>query len=197
MVGKGMWVTSVQLHTQGPSKGLAFAVLSSVHPVFGLYGSLFPAIIYAVFGMGRHVSTGTFALTSLISANAVERLVPLSSQNLTAQSNTSVLGLSDFEMQRISVAAAVSFLGGVIQLQECQPPALVSPRFWAPRITSADLPVPDAWVRKGIKSTLSAWGCKQISVPPMKLQGHWEWIQLSAPPPYNITGYDGAPPLFS
>uniref|UniRef100_A0A4X1T5Y5 SLC26A/SulP transporter domain-containing protein n=1 Tax=Sus scrofa TaxID=9823 RepID=A0A4X1T5Y5_PIG len=85
--------------------GLAFAVLSSVHPVFGLYGSLFPAIIYAIFGMGRHVATGTFALTSLISANAVERL-----------SNTSVLGLSDFEMQRIGIAAAVSFLGGVIQV---------------------------------------------------------------------------------
>ncbi|OWK04104.1 SLC26A7, partial [Cervus elaphus hippelaphus] len=99
-----------------PPKRLAFAVLSSVHPVFGLYGSLFPAIIYAIFGMGRHVATGTFALTSLISANAVERLVPLSSQNLTTHSNTSVLGLSDFEMQRISVAAAVSFLGGVIQV---------------------------------------------------------------------------------
>ena len=55
-------------------------------------------------------------MTSLISANAVERLVPLSSQNLTTHSNTSVLGLSDFEMQRISVAAAVSFLGGVIQV---------------------------------------------------------------------------------
>ena len=38
--------------------GLAFAVLSSVHPVFGLYGSLFPTIIYAIFGMGRHVATG-------------------------------------------------------------------------------------------------------------------------------------------
>lgn len=59
---------------------------------------------------------GTFALTSLISANAVERLVPQSSRNLTTQSNSSVLGLSDFELQRIGVAAAVSFLGGVIQV---------------------------------------------------------------------------------
>ncbi|CAI9155551.1 unnamed protein product [Rangifer tarandus platyrhynchus] len=108
-------VSGIMLAVQQVAQGLAFAVLSSVHPVFGLYGSLFPAIIYAIFGMGRHVATGTFALTSLISANAVERLVPLSSQNLTTHSNTSVLGLSDFEMQRISVAAAVSFLGGVIQ----------------------------------------------------------------------------------
>lgn len=41
--------------------GLAFAVLSSVHPVFGLYGSLFPALVYAIFGMGRHVATGNNA----------------------------------------------------------------------------------------------------------------------------------------
>uniref|UniRef100_A0A452UK21 Anion exchange transporter n=1 Tax=Ursus maritimus TaxID=29073 RepID=A0A452UK21_URSMA len=109
-------VSGIMLAVQQVTQGLAFAILSSVHPVFGLYGSLFPAIIYAIFGMGRHVATGTFALTSLISANAVERLVPLSSQNFTTQSNTSTLGLSDFELRRIGVAAAVSFLGGVIQV---------------------------------------------------------------------------------
>ncbi|XP_021077965.1 anion exchange transporter isoform X1 [Mus pahari] len=109
-------VSGVMLAVQQVAQGMSFAMLSSVHPVFGLYGSLFPAIIYAIFGMGRHVATGTFALTSLISANAVERLVPQSSRNLTSQSNSSVLGLSEFELQRIGVAAAVSFLGGVIQL---------------------------------------------------------------------------------
>ncbi|XP_004641372.1 anion exchange transporter [Octodon degus] len=109
-------VSGIMLAVQQVTQGLAFAILSSVHPVFGLYGSLFPAIIYAIFGMGRHVATGTFALTSLISANAVERLVPQSSQNLTTQNNSSLLGLSDFEVQRIGVAAAVSFLGGVIQV---------------------------------------------------------------------------------
>lgn len=109
-------VSGLMLAVQQVTQGLSFAILSSVHPVFGLYGSLFPALIYAIFGMGRHVATGTFALTSLISANAVERLVPQSSRNLTTQSNSSVLGLSDFELQRIGVAAAVSFLGGVIQV---------------------------------------------------------------------------------
>ncbi|XP_050020273.1 anion exchange transporter isoform X1 [Alexandromys fortis] len=109
-------VSGLMLAVQQVTQGLSFAILSSVHPVFGLYGSLFPAVIYAIFGMGRHVATGTFALTSLISANAVERLVPQSSRNLTTQSNSSVLGLSDFELQRIGVAAAVSFLGGVIQV---------------------------------------------------------------------------------
>ncbi|XP_020828562.1 anion exchange transporter [Phascolarctos cinereus] len=109
-------VSGIMLAVQQVTQGLAFAILSSVHPVFGLYGSLFPAIIYAIFGMGRHVATGTFALTSLISANAVERLVPQASQNFTTCNNSGALGLSDFEMQRIGVAAAVSFLGGIIQI---------------------------------------------------------------------------------
>ncbi|XP_059579876.1 anion exchange transporter isoform X2 [Alligator mississippiensis] len=109
-------ISGMMLAIQQVTQGLAFAVLSSVHPVFGLYGSLFPVIIYAIFGMGRHVATGTFALTSLISANAVERLVPLSSNNFTTSNNSGVLGLSEFEMKRIGVAAAVSFLGGIIQV---------------------------------------------------------------------------------
>ncbi|KAM9165457.1 anion exchange transporter isoform 3-T4 [Pangshura tecta] len=109
-------VSGMMLAIQQVPQGLAFAVLSSVHPVFGLYGSLFPVIIYAVFGMGRHVATGTFALTSLISANAVERLVSPASNNFTTSNNSGVLGLSEFEMQRIGVAAAVSFLGGIIQV---------------------------------------------------------------------------------
>ncbi|GAB0182010.1 mitochondrial enolase superfamily member 1 [Grus japonensis] len=109
-------VSGTMLAIQQVTQGLAFAVLSSVHPVFGLYGSFFPVIIYAIFGMGRHVVTGTFALTSLISANAVERLVPSVSTNFTTNNNSGVLGLSEFEMQRIGVAAAVSFLGGIIQI---------------------------------------------------------------------------------
>ncbi|XP_061851518.1 anion exchange transporter [Colius striatus] len=109
-------VSGMMLAIQQVTQGLAFAVLSSVHPVFGLYGSFFPVIIYAIFGMGRHVATGTFALTSLISANAVERLVPSVSTNFTTNNNSAVLGLSEFEMQRIGVAAAVSFLGGIIQV---------------------------------------------------------------------------------
>ncbi|XP_063156328.1 anion exchange transporter [Candoia aspera] len=109
-------VSGMMLAVQQVTQGLAFAVLSSVHPVFGLYGSLFPAIIYAIFGMGRHVAPGTFALTSLISANAVERLVPPTNTNFTTDNTSAVLGLSEFEMQRIGVAAAVSLLGGLIQV---------------------------------------------------------------------------------
>ncbi|XP_063780161.1 anion exchange transporter [Pseudophryne corroboree] len=108
-------IAGMMLTVQQVAQGLAFAVMSSVHPVFGLYGSLFPPLIYAIFGMSHHVSTGTFAITSLISAGAVERLVPPNDGNVT-QGLPGDLGLSEFEMQRIGVAAAVTFLGGVIQV---------------------------------------------------------------------------------
>ncbi|KAM3927685.1 anion exchange transporter isoform 1-T1 [Leptodactylus fuscus] len=109
-------IAGMMLSIQQVAQGLAFAVMSSVHPVFGLYGSFFPPLIYAIFGMSRHVMTGTFAITSLISCAAVERLVPLNNRNVTNTSLPGDLGLSDFEMERIGVAAAVTFLGGVIQM---------------------------------------------------------------------------------
>ncbi|CAH2285552.1 anion exchange transporter isoform X1, partial [Pelobates cultripes] len=111
-------VSGMMLTIQQVAQGVAFAVMSSVHPVFGLYSSLFPPLIYAIFGMSHHVSTGTFAITSLISAGAVERLVTSNKENVS-NSSQGFLGLSDFEMQRIGVAAAVTFLGGVIQISMC------------------------------------------------------------------------------
>ncbi|XP_068093729.1 anion exchange transporter isoform X3 [Hyperolius riggenbachi] len=108
-------VSGMALTVYQVTQGLAFAVMSSVHPVFGLYGSFFPPLIYAIFGMGQHVSTGTFAITSLISAAAVERLVPFNNGNVTNGSLEDPYA-SPFEMRRIEVAAAVTFLGGVIQM---------------------------------------------------------------------------------
>lgn len=43
--------------------------------MYGLYTSLTPILIYAVFGTSKHMSTGAFAVTSLLLGNAVTQLM--------------------------------------------------------------------------------------------------------------------------
>ncbi|XP_013874433.1 solute carrier family 26 member 10 [Austrofundulus limnaeus] len=92
-------------------QGMAFALLTSVAPIFGLYTSFFPVVLYMIFGTGRHVSTGTFAVVSLMTGSVVEQLVPT-----PLEMNSSSPQAADFEAQRIGVASAVALLSGIIML---------------------------------------------------------------------------------
>ncbi|KAG7228355.1 hypothetical protein INR49_009219, partial [Caranx melampygus] len=92
-------------------QGMAFALLTSVAPIFGLYTSFFPVVLYMCFGTGRHVSTGTFAVVSLMTGSVVEQLVPT-----PLELNSSSSEAADFEAQRIGVASAVALLSGIIML---------------------------------------------------------------------------------
>uniref|UniRef100_A0A2K6TV27 STAS domain-containing protein n=1 Tax=Saimiri boliviensis boliviensis TaxID=39432 RepID=A0A2K6TV27_SAIBB len=91
--------------------GMAFALLTSVPPVFGLYTSFFPVLIYSLLGTGRHLSTGTFAILSLMTGSAVERLVP---EPLVG--NLSGIEREQLDAQRVGVAAAVAFGSGALML---------------------------------------------------------------------------------
>ncbi|XP_053564177.1 solute carrier family 26 member 10-like [Bombina bombina] len=92
-------------------QGMAFALLTSVAPIYGLYTSFFPVVLYMLLGTGRHVSTGTFAVVSLMTGSVVGRLVqyPLE-RNLTSEE------LTDIDAQRIGIAAAMAFLVGLIMV---------------------------------------------------------------------------------
>ncbi|XP_076597850.1 solute carrier family 26 member 10 [Chaetodon auriga] len=92
-------------------QGMAFALLTSVAPIFGLYSSFFPVVLYMFFGTGRHVSTGTFAVVSLMTGSVVEQLVPT-----PLDMNSSSSEAAEFEAQRIGVASAVALLSGIIML---------------------------------------------------------------------------------
>ncbi|KAG5282397.1 hypothetical protein AALO_G00055540 [Alosa alosa] len=92
-------------------QGMAFALLTSVAPIYGLYTSFFPVVLYMLFGTGRHVSTGTFAVVSLMTGSVVEQLVPT-----PLALNTSSAEAAEFEAQRIGVASAVAFLSGILML---------------------------------------------------------------------------------
>ncbi|KAF9949149.1 hypothetical protein BGZ72_009008 [Mortierella alpina] len=54
---------------------MAYAMLASLPPVHGLYTSLVPTVIYAILGTSKHMSTGAFAITSLLLGQSVHKIL--------------------------------------------------------------------------------------------------------------------------
>ncbi|XP_058842117.1 prestin-like isoform X2 [Acipenser ruthenus] len=97
-------------------QGLAYAMLAAVPPVYGLYSSFYPVLLYTFFGTSRHVSIGTFAVISLMIGGIVVREVPDSMFDITTVNGTNN---TDNQLardaMRVKVAVAVTFLTGIIQ----------------------------------------------------------------------------------
>ncbi|KAM9216613.1 prestin isoform 1-T1 [Dugong dugon] len=94
-------------------QGLAFAMLAAVPPVFGLYSSFYPVIMYCFFGTSRHISIGPFAVISLMIGGVAVRLVPddiVIPGGVNATNGTEVR-----DALRVKVAMSVTLLSGIIQ----------------------------------------------------------------------------------
>ncbi|KAM8862629.1 solute carrier family 26 member 6 isoform 2-T2 [Spinachia spinachia] len=98
-------------------QGMAYALLASVPAVFGLYSSFYPVLVYFIFGTSKHISTGTFAVLSVMVGGVTERLAPDSNfmtwDNVT---NASIVNIVSRDAERVKVAAAVTFLSGLFQI---------------------------------------------------------------------------------
>ncbi|XP_071120028.1 sulfate transporter-like [Mytilus edulis] len=53
-------------------QGLALGILASLSPAYGLYTSIFPVLLYVLFGTSHHVSLGTNAVIAILTAEMVE-----------------------------------------------------------------------------------------------------------------------------
>ncbi|XP_035518667.1 solute carrier family 26 member 6, like [Morone saxatilis] len=98
-------------------QGMAYALLASLPPVFGLYTSLYPALIYIFFGTSRHISIGTFTVLSIMVGSVTERLAP--DAYFLKRNGTNITGELDItarDSYRVQVAAATTVLGGLIQV---------------------------------------------------------------------------------
>jgi solute carrier family 26, other len=47
-------------------QGMAHVFLAGLDPVVGLYMAFYPALTYFVFGTSRHISTGTYSISSIM-----------------------------------------------------------------------------------------------------------------------------------
>uniref|UniRef100_A0A8C8GL90 STAS domain-containing protein n=1 Tax=Oncorhynchus tshawytscha TaxID=74940 RepID=A0A8C8GL90_ONCTS len=93
-------------------QGLAYSLLASLPPWYGLFTAFFPVIIYFFLGTSRHISVGAFPVLSLMVGAVVTRLVPDEGPPINI---TGFEGLTSDE-QRVMVAASVTFLMGIMQL---------------------------------------------------------------------------------
>lgn len=98
-------------------QGLAYAMLAAVPPVYGLYSSFYPVLLYTFFGTSRHISVGTFAVISLMIGGVAVREAPDSMFNTlhVNGSNTTDLDVVARDAKRVQVAVVLTTLVGIIQ----------------------------------------------------------------------------------
>ncbi|MCU0948985.1 MAG: sulfate permease [Porphyrobacter sp.] len=60
-------------------QSLAYAMLAGLPPVVGLYASIMPLVLYAIFGTSRTLAVGPVAVVSLMTASAAGAVAPVGS----------------------------------------------------------------------------------------------------------------------
>ena len=108
-------------------QGMTYALLATLPPIYGLYTSFFPVLIYWIFGTSKHISIGTFAVVSLmVAANlgnlestyappADFNLAAYEAGNTTTQYDSSKWLSMNREKARVLIVMAHAFWVGVIQ----------------------------------------------------------------------------------
>lgn len=97
-------------------QGMAYALLASLRPVYGLYTSLFPVLVYFIFGTSRHVSIGTFAVISIMIGSVTESLGPDSDFPLDTNNNTGSVDIEARDAYRVTIACSLTLLVGIFQI---------------------------------------------------------------------------------
>ena len=68
---KGDLVAGLTVGVMLIPQGMAYAMLAGMPPIFGLYASIIPLILYAIFGTSRQLAVGPVAMVALLIAAAV------------------------------------------------------------------------------------------------------------------------------
>ncbi|XP_013857216.1 solute carrier family 26 member 6 [Austrofundulus limnaeus] len=113
----GDLISGISVGVMQLPQGMAYALLAGVPPVFGLYSSFYPVLIYFIFGTSKHISLGTYAVMSVMIGGVTERLAPDSNFMIWDNvSNSSIVDIISRDEERVRVAALVTFVSGLFQI---------------------------------------------------------------------------------
>nr|XP_020471594.1 solute carrier family 26 member 6-like [Monopterus albus] len=96
-------------------QGMAYAPLAALPAVYGLYTSFYPVLVYIIFGTSRHVSIGTFAVTSIMVGSVTKRLAPDHNFFVNSTNETSV-NTDARDAARVQIACSLAILTGIFQI---------------------------------------------------------------------------------
>eukprot|EP00042_Codosiga_hollandica_P058216 m.874437 g.874437 ORF g.874437 m.874437 type:complete len:899 (-) comp59799_c0_seq2:349-3045(-) len=91
-------------------QGIAYALLSGLPPIYGLYTSVVPPFLYVFFGQSPQISMGPFALTALLFSTALQKLLP----GFNEENGTDLD--PDVASKLANITATVAFCTGLLQL---------------------------------------------------------------------------------
>lgn len=96
-------------------QAMAYSMMAGLPPVYGLYSTIFPVLVYAFLGTSRHLSLGTFPIISMMTNSAIEKLeAKLNQSNLNI---TSQLLPDDPVEARVQISMALTLMVGLFQVR--------------------------------------------------------------------------------
>lgn len=114
-------ISGITVAVMSIPQGLAYGLLAGVAPIVGLYMAFFPVLIYFIFGTSRHISMGTFAVVSLMTAKIVGTYSDPGLATTAAINGTMIANSLEphYPYTPIQVTTAVAMMVGFFQLLMC------------------------------------------------------------------------------
>ncbi len=93
-------------------QGMAYAMLAGLPPIYGLYASTIPLLIYAILGTSRQLAVGPVAMVSLLVASGVGGIATMGSEEYIALAILLALlvGVIQFALGILRMGFLVNFL---------------------------------------------------------------------------------------
>ncbi len=108
---KGDLVAGITVGVMLIPQGMAYSMLAGLPPIYGLYASTIPLIIYALLGTSRQLAVGPVAMVSLLVASGVSVLTSDPSEYLAYAIFLALLvGIIQFLMGAFKLGFMVNFL---------------------------------------------------------------------------------------